>query len=349
VTARFHSLIARFDIGWALTSLAAEAFVVTVLLWRAELDALRALAVAAPAAVFIGAASRSARFVVRGHALVPARRVGTAMIVLSAGTVTAVLFAAGVQVARLVVVGSAVSDGDALLFAFAGGLAYLTGAAQQVVRGADEDAGRARADALVASLRAREAELGALNAKVNPHFLFNSLNSIAALTTRDPEGARKMCLDLAALLRERLAGDGRTMISLGEELETVGRYLAIEQVRFGERLGYRQEVTDRARSVPVPALVLQPLLENAIKHGISRRESGGLVVLSASERDGIMTLTVRSPIADEPRPQRSGYGQKLVSGRLEVMYRGRASLTTQEKDGEYVATVRLPVEGPEEP
>ncbi len=346
---RSHPFLARLSLGWILTSLATGAFTVMLQLARAELNLPRALLIVAPAALFIGAASRSASYLVRGRALSAARRVGTLLGLLSAGSVVSLLFALAVLAMRVVVTDTLPGLVELPMLMVVGQVAYLTGAVHQVVTGAASEAKQARDDAVLADLRARDAELGALTAKVNPHFLFNSLNSIAALTTRDPKGARDMCINLATLLRERLSGDVRTVVTLAEELTTIGCYLDIERVRFAERLQYEQQVSEALGGIELPALLLQPLLENAIKHGIARRELGGKVSLTAREQAGLLVLEVTNPLADLPRAKGVGYGLRLIQGRLEVLYQGRASLTCETREGTYVASLRLPLQGPGEP
>src|SRR6185436_2785588 len=113
------------------------------------------------------------------------------------------------------------------------------------------------------------------------HFLFNSLNSIAALVGTDPEGARRMCERLGDFLRRTLALGARDAVTLGEELELVDRYLAIEQVRFGARLSFDRRIGPGAAECVVPPLLLQPLVENAVKHGVADRVDGGTIVIDA--------------------------------------------------------------------
>ena len=115
----------------------------------------------------------------------------------------------------------------------------------------------------------RDAELRALRAQVNPHFLYNSLNSISALTGSDAAAARRMCLLLAEFLRTTLRVSSEERITMAEEMKLAERFLSIEQVRFGERLHVEQSIDESALECQVPPLVLQPLLENAVGHGIA--------------------------------------------------------------------------------
>src|SRR5262249_40432912 len=125
----------------------------------------------------------------------------------------------------------------------------------------------------------RDAELRALRAQLDPHFLYNSLNSISALTAVDPAGARRMCVLLADFLRGTLAMSTRDRIPLEDELALTDRFLNIEQVRFGARLQVERQVDDAAARCRVPPLFLQPLVENAVTHGIAGLIDGGVIRL----------------------------------------------------------------------
>src|SRR5215813_1424780 len=134
---------------------------------------------------------------------------------------------------------------------------------------------------LESQVSAREAEVRALRAQLNPHFLFNSLNSINSLVGTDPEGARRMCEGLGDFLRRTLALGARDAVTLDDELGLVERYLGIEQVRFGDRLRVERAVDPEAAACRVPPLLLQPLVENAIKHGIQNCVEGGTIRIEA--------------------------------------------------------------------
>ena len=123
-----------------------------------------------------------------------------------------------------------------------------------------------------------------MRAQLNPHFLFNSLNSINALVGGDPEGARRMCEGLGDFLRRTLQLGAREAVTLGDELALVDRYLAIEQVRFGDRLAVERAIDADALACLLPPLLLQPLVENAIKHGVAERIEGGTVRIAARAR-----------------------------------------------------------------
>lgn len=141
--------------------------------------------------------------------------------------------------------------------------------------------------------RLTSAKLQALRMQINPHFLFNTLNSIATLVYVNPRAADEMLGDLSELLRRSLDSMEEQEIPLAQELEFIGAYLSIEQQRFGERLRVEQSVPDELLKALVPALILQPLVENAIRHGIEPRRGSGLISIAAKQEDKHLRLTVR--------------------------------------------------------
>jgi two-component system sensor histidine kinase AlgZ len=223
-----------------------------------------------------------------------------------------------------------------LLYLLAMAVSYFA-AAFAASRGAERRA-------LETEVLAREAELRALRAQIDPHFLFNSLQSISALTAVDPAAARRMCLLLADFLRDTLALGARERIPLSSELAIAKRFLSIEQVRFGDRL--RVEVTaDAAEECLVPPLVLQPLVENAVTHGIAHVLDGGVVRIAAERGVAVLRIRVDNPYdRDRPAGRGTGFGVANVRARLRNLYGTDAALSTEEKDGRFIATVELPVE-----
>src|ERR1700691_3766201 len=185
----------------------------------------------------------------------------------------------------------------------------------------------AEARVMKASVLARDAELRALKAQVNPHFLFNSLNSISALTSSDPAKAREMCLLLADFLRMTLGLGEKTTIPLSEELTLLHRFLAIEKVRFGSRLQMTENITDDCKNLLIPPLLLQPLVENAVKHGIANLPDGGQVHLAAECENGRLSIVVENTFDPEATPtHRNGMGLANVRQRLDARYPKLASM-----------------------
>lgn len=194
------------------------------------------------------------------------------------------------------------------------------------------------------AVRAKHAELESLQARTHPHFLFNSLNTAIALVHQRPEDAERVLLDLSDLFRAALAGPRH--IRLEEEISLVRRYLEIEQLRLAERLAVRWELPSSLPEIEVPALSIQPLAENAVRHGIERRVDGGRIDILVTVGDTWINVTVRNDLpdrADSSAPAAGhGVGLPSVASRIEAMTGGRGTLSTSTMDGRYVATIRLP-------
>jgi LytS/YehU family sensor histidine kinase len=208
------------------------------------------------------------------------------------------------------------------------------------------DASRAaQARAMETSILARDAELKALKAQINPHFLFNSLNSISALTSIDAARAREMCILLADFLRMTLGLGEKAQVSLHEELELLQRFLAIEKVRFGERLQVDAHVEAQADGCLVPPLLLQPLVENAIIHGISTLPAGGTVRIAAECSGGQLRLSIENSVdPDAPLARKGGLGLANVRQRLEVRYGKEATMRTTAEEEMFRVVISLPAE-----
>jgi len=220
---------------------------------------------------------------------------------------------------------------------------YLLSAVAHYLYLAFEASRAAERRVLRTEVTAREAELRALRAQLNPHFLFNSLNSINALVGSDPEGARRMCEGLGDFLRRTLALGARDSVTLGEELALVERYLGIEQVRFGDRLRVERAVDPDATVCRVPPLLLQPLVENAIKHGIQDMVDGGAIRIEARRERGLLRLVVENPVdAEAPQRRGEGVGLENVRRRLEVFGARDAQLHSARNGDRYRVTLMLP-------
>ena len=141
-------------------------------------------------------------------------------------------------------------------------------------------------------LRAKQMELAVLKGQLHPHFLFNTLNSINALVGSDPEGARQVLAQLAEILRYSLDSDRKALVPLAEELRWVATYLEIEKARYGRRLQVAMAIDESARALLVPPMILQPLVENAVKHGIAPKEEGGEVALRIAVQNGGLTIEI---------------------------------------------------------
>ena len=194
-----------------------------------------------------------------------------------------------------------------------------------------------------AELRAR---IESLQARIRPHFLFNSLNSIASLVISDPAKGEQAVLDLSDLFRASLARPGN-LVTWGEELELSRRYLSIEQYRLGDRLQVDWQIEGVPEDLPIPQLTLQPMLENALIHGIQLRIDGGVVVVAARYADGVFYLEVGNPFDETaPAPASRGTQQGLrnIDARLTALFGSAASLSVERREGRHYTCLRYPCE-----
>ena len=192
---------------------------------------------------------------------------------------------------------------------------------------------------------AQEAELKALRAQINPHFLFNSLNSISALATQDPAAVRSMTLRLADFLRKSLRLGAQELIRLEEEVSMSQSFLEIEQIRYGSRLQVVQKIDEVCKDCLVPPLILQPLIENAVHHGIAHMLDGGTITVEAEWRGSVLHVKIENPIdPDRPRNRKEGLGLDNVSKRLRAIYKDDAQLQTRESEGVFHSDLWLPAQ-----
>jgi two-component system, LytTR family, sensor histidine kinase AlgZ len=235
-----------------------------------------------------------------------------------------------------------VKEGAVQWFAV-GNVLFLLAAAVHYLLIAVQRAGETERKALQLGLLARDAELKALRLQVDPHFLFNSLNSISALTTSDPPSARAMVMRLAGFLRAALDAGRRDQFTLKEELDLARDYLEIERIRFGDRLAVEVRTDPEALGCAVPPLLMQPLVENAVKHGIAHLLEGGTVHIEAVRSGGRVSVRVVNP-AERDRPRGKGLGLANVRQRLEVLYGRESAMTVDERDGLFAAEVVFPAQ-----
>jgi two-component system sensor histidine kinase AlgZ len=198
-------------------------------------------------------------------------------------------------------------------------------------------------------LQAR-ARVHALQARIRPHFLFNSMNTIAALTRSNPARAEEAVQDLADLFRANL-NEKRNQIALSEEIDVARTYQRMEQLRLGERLRVDWKVDSLPAGALVPGLTLQPLLENAIYHGIEPRAEGGAVTVTGEMNKGMITIVVRNPLPAANVTMRDGNRLALanIKERMELMYGERATVKAGRFDDEYIVTLRFPYTSSDSP
>ncbi len=191
--------------------------------------------------------------------------------------------------------------------------------------------------------RAKQSELSALQARVDPHFLFNTLNTAIALVHARPDAAEQVLLDLSDLFRAALAET--QIVSLEKELELTDRYLEIEQIRFGDRLKIMRQYPEHLPDISLPSLSIQPLVENAIRHGIEPMLRGGCVVIRVdAQRDKILIEIENERGKADASPPRAGHkvGIAGVKARILAATQGVGSLETESDDTRHLARIVLP-------
>jgi two-component system sensor histidine kinase AlgZ len=196
---------------------------------------------------------------------------------------------------------------------------------------------------------ALRAQLKALQARTNPHFLFNSLNTVAGLIEEDPSGAERVLERLGELFRYALKGSEGGWVRLGEELAAVEGYLEVESIRFGGRLRSEVRAPSETREILVPPLILQPLVENAVLHAIAPRREGGTVRIAARLLDGSLVLTVADDGSGPGTSPHNGSGTSLaeLEQRLELIYGGAARFEAGGSEGSgFLVELALPLEAP---
>ncbi|MFL5381075.1 MAG: sensor histidine kinase [Longimicrobiaceae bacterium] len=212
-------------------------------------------------------------------------------------------------------------------------------------RARQDEAVRLQAETARLQAQLAEARLSALRSQIDPHFLFNTLNAVSALVERDPRGVRRMIARLSELLRHSLEGAAEPVVTLRSELEFADRYLEIMRIRFQGSLEVETKVDDEAMDALVPSLVLQPLVENAVKHGLGRLKGVGRIEIEARREGGRVVLCVRDngPGMEGDAPPREGVGLRNTRERLAELYGAEGRLALRPAEGGGVeAEVSLP-------
>src|SRR5262245_27928649 len=195
------------------------------------------------------------------------------------------------------------------------------------------------------ALLARDAQLAALKAQIRPHFLFNSLNSIAALAGSNPERAQEMCVRLSDFLRKSLAVGEKSSIPLSEELALSRTYLDVEALRFGERLSVEEDLDEAGDACEIPPLLLQPLVENAVRHGIASRLEGGTVRVSVARGGGRLRILIENPFdPDSPSRPGTGIGLGNVGERLAARWGAEALFAAKKLTDRFLVVISVPAE-----
>ena len=190
-----------------------------------------------------------------------------------------------------------------------------------------------------------QARISALQALIRPHFLFNSMNTIASLTRTDPARAEEAVEDLSDLLRANL-GNSTNRSSLKQELETAAIYQRIEKLRLGDRLAVRWDIAELPMRARIPSLTIQPLLENAIYHGIELLPDGGEVVVTGAKDDTHLEISISNPVAVGEKRNTGGNKMAMsnIQQRFELAYGNKASVIIDDQDDRFSVTLRFPID-----
>jgi hypothetical protein len=191
----------------------------------------------------------------------------------------------------------------------------------------------------------KEAELKSLKYQINPHFIFNSLNSISALTLTQPELAREMTINLSTFLRKTLSSNEVQKSSLIDELKSAKLYLDIEKIRFGDKFTYTEEINEACKGLEVPSMILQPIFENAIKHGVYESIEPVNIHFKCEEQIDYMKITITNNFDEEAVPHKGeGIGMSNIQSRLRMIYNQDNLLKFSKKDGIFTVNVFIPLE-----
>lgn len=208
---------------------------------------------------------------------------------------------------------------------------------------------RAQAEEKLKTL-VRESELNMLKSQINPHFLFNSLNSISSLIMSNPDKAQEMIIRLSDFLRYSLKHRENEFISLEEEIGRMKDYLSIEQIRFGDKLHYELKTSEKCNEFLVPTMILQPLIENAIKHGVYESLKPVSLIFSCNLNDTFLELELANDYdPDQPSHSGTGVGLQNVSERIRLAYDGKGRMNKTSQNGVYKVRLFIPVDQKNEP
>ena len=313
-------------------------------------DWLTALAFFVPLAIVFALISQSAWYVCRIFPLVRAQawQVATAQIVAAIFASALWVAAAGgwartLDVAGLGSAGAALYQNQrALLFVIGALLFWLVASFFYLLIASTHR--RTRSARTSSSVCWRVKRSSGPSCADRPAFHLHSLHSISSLTASTPAAARRMCLLLADFLRETLRLGGNDQIPLSEELALADRFLAIEQVRLGQRLTVARETDPGAAACLVPPLLLQPLVENAVTHGVAQLVDGGTIRVAAARSGSTLTITLENPCDPErPRTRGVGLGLELLRKRLTNQYGASDAVFAQEQEGQFRVEVRIPI------
>ncbi len=188
-----------------------------------------------------------------------------------------------------------------------------------------------------------EAELKSLKFQINPHFIFNSLNSMSALTEIDPKKAKQMIIKLAEFLRYTLANNDRQKNSLNEELKNIKLYLDIEKIRFEDKFVYVEELHEECGKTEIPSMILQPLFENAIKHAVYETLDTVTIKLTCTKQDDFLKISLSNNFECESHKKGTGVGLKNIHDRLALIYHQDNLMEIKKEDGHFIVNIFIPI------
>lgn len=192
----------------------------------------------------------------------------------------------------------------------------------------------------------RDAQLASLKTQIRPHFVFNTINNIRSLILEDKEKAREMLLNFSDLFRYALKNTDQSIVELGDEMEIVNQYLELVSIQFEDKLQYSIRVDKNLETLKIPPMMLQLLLENAVKHGISQSKEGGLISIDIEKQDDFASIRVQNTGKITTTPgldEQTGIGLENIRRRLELIYNGKASFSIRERENKVLATIRIPL------
>jgi len=189
-----------------------------------------------------------------------------------------------------------------------------------------------------------EAELRSLKFQINPHFIFNSLNSMSALTEIDPKKAKQMIIKLAEFLRYTLANNDRQKNTLSEELKNIKLYLDIEKIRFDDKFIYVEELHEECGKTEIPSMILQPLFENAIKHAVYETLDAVTIKLTCTRQDDFLKITLCNNFEGESHKKGAGVGLKNIKDRLSLIYQQDNLMEIKKENGKFIVNIFIPLQ-----
>jgi two-component system LytT family sensor kinase len=207
---------------------------------------------------------------------------------------------------------------------------------------------RVEIEALIWEAAVKDFELKTLKSQLNPHFMFNAMNSVRALIDEDPENAKTALTNLSNILRYSLKMERFETVPLEEEIENVNDYLALEAIRFEERLNYNIDIDPRSSKIEIPPMMIQTLVENGIKHGVSRRTQGGKISINSKLNGSYLLIQIISSgkIDEDSLRHSKGFGIDNTKQRLNLLYGEKAIFTIKnEATDEVLAEIKIPIEG----